>query len=51
MIAGVKLAEQLREAMPGISSVMNHFGGGNFKKQFKRADKVACGLRTSAWRK
>ncbi len=22
--------------------VMNHFGGGNFKKQFKRADKVGA---------
>ncbi|MCL9775974.1 histidine--tRNA ligase [Vibrio methylphosphonaticus] len=41
MIAGVKLAEQLREAIPGIR-VMNHFGGGNFKKQFKRADKVGA---------
>ncbi|MGF1749850.1 histidine--tRNA ligase [Vibrio cionasavignyae] len=41
MIAGVKLAEQLRETIPGIR-VMNHFGGGNFKKQFKRADKVGA---------
>ncbi|MGB2078425.1 MAG: histidine--tRNA ligase, partial [Vibrio sp.] len=38
MIAGMKLANQLRQAMPNLS-VMNHCGGGNFKKQFKRADK------------
>lgn len=41
MMAGMKLAESLREAIPGIR-VMNHFGGGNFKKQFKRADKVGA---------
>jgi len=41
MMAGMKLAEQLREAAPGVR-VMNHFGGGNFKKQFKRADKVGA---------
>ncbi len=41
MMAGMKLAESLREALPGIR-VMNHFGGGNFKKQFKRADKVGA---------
>ncbi len=41
MMAGMKLAEQVREAIPGIR-VMNHFGGGNFKKQFKRADKVGA---------
>ncbi|MFA0087300.1 histidine--tRNA ligase [Vibrio sp. 10N.286.49.C2] len=41
MTAGVKLAEHLRESIPGIR-VMNHFGGGNFKKQFKRADKVGA---------
>ncbi|ENQ1530553.1 TPA: histidine--tRNA ligase [Vibrio parahaemolyticus] len=41
MMAGMKLAEQLREAISGIR-VMNHFGGGNFKKQFKRADKVGA---------
>lgn len=41
MMAGMKLAENLREAIPGIR-VMNHFGGGNFKKQFKRADKVGA---------
>lgn len=41
MMAGMKLAEQLREAISGVR-VMNHFGGGNFKKQFKRADKVGA---------
>lgn len=41
MMAGMKLAEQLREEVPGVR-VMNHFGGGNFKKQFKRADKVGA---------
>ncbi len=41
MMAGMKLAEQLREEVPGVR-VMSHFGGGNFKKQFKRADKVGA---------
>ncbi|WP_045466244.1 histidine--tRNA ligase [Vibrio hyugaensis] len=41
MMVGMKLAEQLREAVSGVR-VMNHFGGGNFKKQFKRADKVGA---------
>ncbi len=41
MMAGMKLAEQLRESVPCVR-VMNHFGGGNFKKQFKRADKVGA---------
>ncbi len=39
--AGMALAEQLRDHVPGIR-VMNHFGGGNFKKQFKRADAVGA---------
>ncbi|WP_114786483.1 histidine--tRNA ligase [Vibrio tetraodonis] len=41
MIAGLKLAEDLRERIDGLR-VMTHFGGGNFKKQFKRADKVGA---------
>ncbi|MBW3697936.1 histidine--tRNA ligase [Vibrio sp. T187] len=41
MIAGMKLANQLRDNVKGVR-VMNHFGGGNFKKQFKRADKVGA---------
>lgn len=43
MMAGIKLAEQLREQVPGLR-VMTHFGGGNFKKQFKRADKVGAAI-------
>jgi histidyl-tRNA synthetase len=43
MMAAMKLAEQLRERVPGLR-VMNHFGGGNFKKQFKRADKVGAAV-------
>lgn len=43
MMAGMKLAEQLREQLPGLR-VMTHFGGGNFKKQFKRADKVGAAI-------
>ncbi|AYC05999.1 Histidyl-tRNA synthetase [Vibrio cholerae] len=43
MMAGMKLAEQLREQVPGLR-VMTHFGSGNFKKQFKRADKVGAAI-------
>ncbi|MBU5698557.1 histidine--tRNA ligase [Vibrio cholerae] len=43
MMAGMKLAEQIREQVPGLR-VMTHFGGGNFKKQFKRADKVGAAI-------
>lgn len=43
MMAAMKLAEQLREQVPGLR-VMNHFGCGNFKKQFKRADKVGAAV-------
>lgn len=43
MMAGMKLAEQLREQVPGLR-VMTHFGGGNFKKQLKRADKVGAAI-------
>ncbi len=32
------LAERLRDEMPGVKLMTNH-GGGNFKKQFARADK------------
>ncbi|MFM2486468.1 histidine--tRNA ligase [Celerinatantimonas yamalensis] len=32
------LAEKIRDGLPKLR-VMNHRGGGNFKKQFKRADK------------
>ncbi len=37
-IQGMLLTQQLRQALPSIK-VMNHCGGGNFKKQMKRADK------------
>ncbi|WP_407332364.1 histidine--tRNA ligase [Enterovibrio sp. 27052020O] len=43
LAAGMKLAEALRERVPGLR-VMTHFGGGNFKKQFKRADKVGASV-------
>ena len=36
--AGLKLAESLRKALPYLRLLMN-CGGGNFKTQFKRADK------------
>ncbi|WP_114193358.1 histidine--tRNA ligase [Edaphovirga cremea] len=36
--AAMKLAEDLRDAQPQYKVMMNH-GGGNFKKQFARADK------------
>lgn len=41
LVNGMKLAEQLRESVQGLR-LMTHFGGGNFKKQFKRADKVGA---------
>jgi len=37
-IAGVRLAEQLRDAWPALRLQIN-LGGGSFKTQFKRADK------------
>ncbi|MCG8709429.1 histidine--tRNA ligase [Brenneria sp. 4F2] len=37
-IAAMKLAETLRDALPQLK-LMTNFGGGNFKKQFARADK------------
>ncbi len=40
MIAGMQLANQLRDTVKGVR-VMRHFGGGSFK-QFKRADKVGA---------
>ncbi|AMF95148.1 histidine--tRNA ligase [Vibrio fluvialis] len=43
LTAGMRLVEQLREQVPGLR-VMTHFGGGNFKKQFKRADKVGAAV-------
>ncbi len=43
LINGMNLAEQLRESVSGLR-LMTHFGGGNFKKQFKRADKVGAAI-------
>ena len=36
--AAMALAERLRDELPGVKLMTNH-GGGNFKKQFARADK------------
>ena len=36
--AGLRLAEQLRDALPGRGVLLN-LGGGNFKAQFRRADR------------
>ncbi|WP_028117376.1 histidine--tRNA ligase [Ferrimonas senticii] len=41
--AGLQLAQQLRQQVPGLK-VMSHCGGGNFKKQMKRADKSGAEL-------
>ncbi|QWF69479.1 histidine--tRNA ligase [Methylomonas paludis] len=37
-IAGLKLAEQIRDQLPGLKLQIN-CGGGSFKSQFKKADK------------
>ncbi len=37
-LAGFRLAEQLRDALPALRLVV-HCGGGSFKSQFKKADK------------
>ncbi|ARU96225.1 histidine--tRNA ligase [Tatumella citrea] len=41
--AAMQLAESLRDAIPEIK-LMTNFGGGNFKKQFARADKWGARL-------
>lgn len=41
--AAFRLAETLRAALPNIR-IMQHTSGGNFKKQFKRADKSGAKL-------
>lgn len=38
VLAGLRLAEQLRDAVPALRLVV-HAGGGSFKSQFKKADK------------
>lgn len=40
-LAAFRLAEQLRNALPHLR-IMLHTSGGNFKKQFKRADKLGA---------
>lgn len=40
-LAAFRLAEKLRTALPHLR-IMTHCSGGNFKKQFKRADKLAA---------
>ncbi len=43
LAAGMTLAETLRDQLPNLR-IMTHFGGGNFKKQFKRADKSGAAV-------
>lgn len=38
LVEAIKVAQELRSALPTLR-VMSHCGGGNFKKQIKRADK------------
>ncbi|MBR9728250.1 histidine--tRNA ligase [Shewanella intestini] len=38
IVEAIKIAQELRQALPSLK-VMSHCGGGNFKKQMKRADK------------
>lgn len=40
-LKSVEIAEQLRDALPHLR-IVSHCGGGNFKKQMKRADKVGA---------
>ena len=40
---GFRLAEQIKDALPGLRLVM-HCGGGSFKSQFKKADKSGADL-------
>lgn len=41
-LAALKLAERLRDALPGLRLLVNA-GGGSFKSQFKKADKSGAG--------
>ncbi|GAB1047955.1 histidine--tRNA ligase [Shewanella algae] len=43
VIEAMKIAQELREKLPKLK-VMSHCGGGNFKKQMKRADKSGAGF-------
>ena len=49
-LAAFQLAEKLRSELPHLSTML-HCSGGNFKKQFKRADKIWCDSGSCAWRK
>jgi histidyl-tRNA synthetase len=40
---GLEIAEQLREAIPGLR-IQSNLGGGSFKAQFKRADRSGADL-------
>lgn len=40
-LKAVEIAEQLRQSAPSLR-IVNHCGGGNFKKQMKRADKLGA---------
>jgi histidyl-tRNA synthetase len=42
-VQALKIAEQLREALPGYRFELN-LGGGNFKAQFRRADRSGAAL-------
>jgi histidyl-tRNA synthetase len=42
-LAGLSLAERLRDAIPGLRLLVN-VGGGSFKSQFKKADKSGARL-------
>lgn len=42
-LPAVKIAERLRDQFPSLR-VMQHCGGGNFKKQLKRADKSGASI-------
>ncbi len=42
-LKAVEIAEQLRHSAPTLR-VVNHCGGGNFKKQMKRADKLGASV-------
>jgi len=41
--AGFRMVEWLRDTLPGVTFELN-LGGGNFKAQFRRADKSGAGL-------
>ncbi|MBO2687387.1 histidine--tRNA ligase [Shewanella algae] len=43
VIEAMRIAQELREKLPKLK-VMSHCGGGNFKKQMKRADKSGAGF-------